>query len=247
MSHKLSSGSVEISLPYANSANIDGKYIVVYSTDGKKLYNIAGEPTYSNGTISFTDSTVKSYVVTVEQLGFEDIENHWARNSINFVSARGIFNGRSETQFDPDSPISRGMIVTVLGRLEGIDISDYNCMFSDVDKNQYYAPYIEWARRNGIVGGSGDNMFEPDRGVSRQELAVIIARYLRNMKGCNDLSDSEITYSDSSDIDSWAKADVNKVGNAGIITGSDGKFLPRSEATRAQAAAILERVVKFTA
>ena len=74
-------------------------------------------------------------------------------------------------------------------------------------------------------------------------MAVIIARYLE-FKGF-ELKDSEMEYSDYSDIDSWAKVSANKVGNAGIITGSDGAFLPKNAANRAQAAAILQRIVKY--
>ncbi len=243
MSEKLAAGSVAITLPYKNTSGVNGKHIVVYTTDGEKLVPIGTEASYSNGYLTFTDSAVRPYILTIEELGFEDIESHWAKNSINFVAARGIFNGRSETVFDPEGELSRGMLVTVLGRLEGIDVSGFNCMFEDVDKNQYYAPYIEWARRNSIVGGVGDNRFEPDRVVNRQEMAVIIARYLEH-KGF-ELSDAEMDYSDYKEIDSWAKTFANKVGNAGIITGADGAFLPKNSANRAQAAAILERIVKY--
>lgn len=243
VSKEIADGSVTVTLPYKNAAGVNDKHIVVYTTDGEKLIPIGTEASYSNGYLTFTDSTVRPYILTVEELGFEDIENHWAKNSINFVAARGIFNGRSETVFDPEGELSRGMLVTVLGRFEGIDVSGYNCMFTDVDKNQYYAPYIEWARRNNIVGGVGDNKFEPDRVVNRQEMAVIIARYLE-FKGFT-LDETEMNYSDYAEIDSWAKTFANKVGNAGIITGSDGAFLPKNAANRAQAAAILERIVKY--
>ncbi len=243
VSEEITDGSVTVTLPYKNAAGINGKHVVVYTTDGEKLIPIGTEASYSNGYLTFADSTIRPYILTVEELGFKDIENHWAKNSINFVAARGIFNGRSETVFDPEGELSRGMLVTVLGRFEGIDVSGFNCMFSDVDKNQYYAPYIEWARRNNIVGGVGDNKFEPDRVVNRQEMAVIIARYLE-FKGFT-LDETEMNYSDYAEIDSWAKTFANKVGNAGIITGSDGAFLPKNAANRAQAATILERIVKY--
>ena len=238
-------GSIKVTLPYEATSDIVGKYAVVYSynAEEKKLENIGSSASYAPGAMSFETSKVMPYVITIEAVGFEDIENHWARDYINFVATRGIFNGRSETEFDPDTALSRGMLVTVLGRLEQIDVSGYNCMFTDVDKNLYYAPYIEWARQNNIVGGVGDNKFEPDRSVTRQEIAVIVSRYLE-FKG-KTLKTDALTYSDSANIDSWAKESVNKAGNAGIITGVGTEFQPKNEATRAQAATILQRIISY--
>ena len=236
-------GNITVTLPYEATSDTVGKYAVVYSFDGEKLDNIGSSATYTPGAITFETSKVMPYIITVESLGFEDIETHWAKDYINFVAARGIFNGRSEAEFDPDSDLSRGMLVTVLGRLEQIDVSGYNCMFSDVDKNLYYAPYIEWARQNGIVGGVGDNKFEPDRSVTRQEIAVIVTRYLEFKN--KTLKTDSITYSDGTNIDSWAKDSVNKVGNAGIITGVGTEFQPKQNATRAQAATILQRIIAY--
>ena len=139
--------------------------------------------------------------------------------------------------------MTRGMLVTVLGRLEGINVENYNCAFEDVDKNMYYAPYIEWARREKIVGGVGDNKFEPDRMVTRQEMAVIIARYLDFKQVASDGKD--YGFGDAKTIDSWAVLSVNKMANLGIITGIDGNFEPKGSATRAQTATILRRVQKL--
>ena len=238
-------GSVKVTLPYEASSEIIGKYAVVstYDKAGAKLESVGSGASYTPGAMSFETKKVMPYVITVESVGFKDIEKHWARDYINFVAARGIFNGRSETEFDPDSALSRGMLVTVLGRLEQIDVSGFNCMFADVDKNLYYAPYIEWARQNNIVGGVGDNKFEPDRSVTRQEIAVIVSRYLE-FKG-KTLKTDALTYTDSAKIDGWAKDFVNKAGNAGIITGVGTEFQPKSNATRAQAATILQRIVAY--
>ncbi len=248
ITQKFTSGNVKVTLPYQRAIGVDANDIIVYAVDGDKLVSIANATysytTQSHGFLTFTDSGIRPYVVTTaNKVNFTDITNHWAKDSINFVAARGIFNGTSATTFNPEGELSRGMLVTVLGRLDGVDVSSFNCTFADVDKNQYYAPYIEWARTNNIVGGVGDNRFEPDRFVNRQEMAVIIARYLE-YKGIK-LVNTEMKYSDSAAIASWAKTAVNQVGNAGIITGADGAFLPTNSANRAQAAAILQRIVNL--
>ncbi len=249
LTQKITSGNVKVTLPYQKAATVNTNDIIIYAVDNGKLTSVPSKATYShstqsNGFLTFTDTGIRPYVVTTAtKVNFTDITNHWAKDSINFVAARGIFNGTSATTFNPEGELSRGMLVTVLGRLEGVDVSSYNCTFADVNKNQYYAPYIEWARTNNIVGGVGDNKFEPDRVVNRQEMAVIIARYL-TYKG-HSLVNTEVKYSDSATIASWAKTAVNQVGNAGIITGADGAFLPTNTANRAQAAAILQRIVNF--
>ncbi len=237
-------GNITVTLPYEAASDIVGKYAVVYAFDGEKLENIGSSITYTPGKMTFNTKNIDSYVVTTKELGFKDIKNHWARDNINYVAIRGIFNGSSETTFSPDAELSRGMLVTVLGRLEQIDVSGYNCMFEDVDKNLYYAPYIEWARKNGIVGGRTESQFDPDASVTRQEMAVIISRYLEKYKG-KTLSAVARTFSDAAKIPSWSKTDIYKVSNAGIITGVGTEFQPATKATRAQAATILRRIVEF--
>ena len=237
-------GNITVTLPYEAASDIVGKYAVVYAFDGEKLENIGSSITYTPGKMTFNTKNIDSYVVTTKELGFKDIKNHWARDNINYVAIRGIFNGSSETTFSPDAELSRGMLVTVLGRLEQIDVSGYNCMFEDVDKNLYYAPYIEWARKNGIVGGRTESQFDPDASVTRQEMAVIISRYLEKYKG-KTLSAVARTFSDAAKIPSWSKTDIYKVSNAGIITGVGTEFQPANKATRAQAATILRRIVEF--
>ncbi len=217
----------------------------LYAVNDDELAEITDGVSAADNTLSFYVTELTPYVAVGEtvKIKFTDIENHWARENIEFVVVRGIFNGKSEEIFDPDSVLSRGMLVTVLGRLENVDTSKYDCTFDDVGKDIYYAPYIEWARQNNIVGGVGDNKFEPERSVTRQEIAVIVARYLE-YKGL-ELKLDAMGYTDEASIDTWAKDAVNKVGNAGIITGVGTEFQPKNDATRAQAATILNRIVDF--
>ncbi|MCT4566582.1 MAG: NEAT domain-containing protein [Maledivibacter sp.] len=113
-----------------------------------------------------------------EELTFIDIGDHWAKEYIKIVAKKGIFTGTGDGQFRPNDVVTRGMLVTVLGRLYGADIEeDSDSEFSDVDGDSYYSGYIAWAADNKIVNGVGENKFAPDRAVSREEVAVIFARY----------------------------------------------------------------------
>ncbi|MDR2089653.1 MAG: S-layer homology domain-containing protein, partial [Clostridiales Family XIII bacterium] len=95
---------------------------------------------------------------------FYDVKpTDWFYSDVEFVVKNGLFQGVSASSFSPGSPMTRGMIVTVLGRLYGADENAYaNSSFSDVSAGQYYTAYVEWAKANGIVNGVGDNLFAPN-------------------------------------------------------------------------------------
>lgn len=109
---------------------------------------------------------------------FTDTAKHWARDAINFAVGKGLFNGTSDTTFSPDSGMTRGMFVTILGRLSSVDASKYKTgSFADVDAVQYYAPYVAWAAENKIAGGTGGGRFDPESTVTREQAAVMLANY----------------------------------------------------------------------
>lgn len=119
--------------------------------------------------------------VTFEEAGvpvFDDTVSHWAKDAIDFVVEKGLFNGTSQITFSPDNSMTRGMFVTVLGRMHGADISKYKTVsFTDVDTSQYYAPYVAWAAENKIVSGIGSNRFAPGNTVTREQAAAMLANY----------------------------------------------------------------------
>ena len=176
---------------------------------------------------------------------FDDISGHWASNDISFVTSRMLFSGVSSAMFDAEGEMTRGMLVTVIGRLANIDVTQYSgkMRFADVNESAYYAPYIKWASDNSIVSGVGSTQFEPDRQVNREEMAVIIGRFVtrNNYK----LTQSEkAAFNDEDTISVWAFKDVELLKSAGILSGmGDGTFSPRYSLTRAQAAAVLRRLI----
>jgi heme-binding NEAT domain protein len=109
---------------------------------------------------------------------FKDTASHWAEKIISFAVSKGVFDGTGDGLFSPDAPMTRGMFATSLGRLNGIEAGEYaQVSFTDVSADKYYAPYVQWARENGIVNGVNDNSFAPDEAVTREEAAVIFANY----------------------------------------------------------------------
>ncbi len=176
---------------------------------------------------------------------FTDTKGHGSY--IDFVTARNLFYGTGQNTFSPDLSMNRSMLVAVLGRLGDIDVSGFAASkFIDVNSNAYYAPYISWAAQNGIVHGVGGNRFLPEQAITREQLATIIVNYI-NFTGLklSNISTDTISFADENEISPYAKEAVMTMKKAGIIYGkSNNRFDPKGTATRAEVAAMLERLVK---
>jgi uncharacterized repeat protein (TIGR02543 family) len=180
---------------------------------------------------------------------FSDVGNSaWYYGDVEYAHTRGLFSGTSDSTFDPSATMTRGMIVTVLGRLRGVDTSSYGISsFGDVENGQYYTAYIEWAKESGIVTGIGNGKFAPDAKISRQDLAVIILRYSEFAGIQLSVTSQSAAFADETQITDYAKNAVNALSGGGIINGkSDNFFDPKGSATRAEAAAMLHRFIEKT-
>ena len=178
---------------------------------------------------------------------FTDINGHWAKEHILFAVSRGLFSGTSETTFSPNTTLTRGMFVTALGRLAGINPADYqNRKFTDVKANAYYAPYVNWAASKGIVGGTTSTTFAPDSNITREQMAVIMKNYADKMGYSIPKTLEAVTFADNAQISSWAKDAVKAMQQAGVLSGKENnRFDPQGNATRAEAATVLHRFVEI--
>ena len=175
---------------------------------------------------------------------FTDIsENDWFYADVAYVYANGLMAGTSMITFSPNVTTTRGMIVTILYRLEGEPTLSGICPFDDVKSGLYYEKAITWAAAKGIVSGYGSDLFGPDDPITREQMAVILFRYA-HYKGL-DVSAGEdtniLSYNDALDISEYAFPAMQWICGESILNGSDGNLMPRGSATRAQVAAILHR------
>ncbi|RAU99864.1 S-layer homology domain-containing protein [Paenibacillus sp. YN15] len=239
------------------------KHVIV---DGK---SVGAEETYTfekvqkAATISVSFEKIKSAAEGTKQteadleaelakIVFEDTAGHWAEKSIQLAVSKQLFEGVSDKQFAPDATMTRGMLVTVLGRLAKVKVDSYTTVpFADVDPDQYYAKYVAWAADNRIVSGFEDGSFAPDQAISREQLAVIFANYIKFAGIDLTLLYADAAaeqFADADSISPWAADSVRLARQAGIVQGrEDNRFDPKGTATRAEVTAIIARALDFFA
>ncbi len=177
---------------------------------------------------------------------FSDIAGHWAKASIEYVVGKKLFSGVSESRFAPDANMTRGMLVTVLGRAYGLETAAYSPkqVFTDVPLSAYYAPYVAWAYENKIVNGMGDGLFAPEKPVTRGQMAVIITNYMKYI-GKGAASTDDLHYADAAEIQSWGLEGVRFATANGLMSGTgENRFQFGGLSTRAQVATVMERLIK---
>ena len=173
-------------------------------------------------------------------LPFTDVpESAWYYEDVRYVWKNGLFNGVSDTLFKPGDTMERGMVTTLLYRLEGEPEVSYSSVFSDVPNGQWYTEGTLWCARMGIVTGVGDGRFAPRQIVTRQQIAVMLYNYaVKTGLTAGERGDLS-AFSDAGSVASWAKEGMSWAVGAGIFSGSGGKLRPEGLADRAQMAAII--------
>ena len=247
----LNGKTISVAVPYTSAKNEQSGNLYAVSVD------TAGKVQWL--TKSSYDADQKAVIVQMTQAGiygvgydakvsaFTDIENHWAKDNIFFVVSRGLLNGTSATTFSPNTGMTRGMFVTALGRLAGIDPADYQAgKFTDVKADAYYVPYVNWAASKGIVSGTTDTTFAPDSQITREQMAVILKNYAAKLGYTIPKTLEAVTFADNTKISSQVKEAVKSMQQAGILAGrTNNRFDPKGTATRAEVATVLRRFVEI--
>lgn len=199
-------------------------------------------------TFTMPASAVKvgvSYVKATETPSgtkFNDVSaNDWFASAVDYVTGKGMMNGTADNTFSPKANTTRGMVVTVLYRLEN-QPSTSAASFTDVASGAYYANAVAWANANGIVSGYGSGKFGPNDKVTREQLAAILYRYAQYKKYDVSGAKSLDGYTDAQSVSSYAVPALQWANAVGVVTGKSGNKLdPKGNATRAEVAAMLMR------
>ena len=222
-----SSTSAKVEIPVENVT--PGTVAVIVHPDGTEEIIKNTLATESGVAVTLSDGETVKIVDNTKT--FDDVgDAHWSADAVTFVSSRELFQGTSETTFDPDTAMSRGMIVTVLARFDGVDTSG---------GSSWYEAGMQWAVEAGISDGSG-----MDQSLTREQLATMLYRYA----GSPAVTGSVNTFPDAGSVSGFAADAMAWAVENGLISGmGDGTLAPQGQATRAQVAAILQRFVAHTA
>ena len=179
-----------------------------------------------------------------EKETFKDVKkDDWFYKAVDYVYKKELMNGTGKNEFSPNISTTRGMIVTILYRLEGSP-EVANSTFTDVASTEYYAKAVAWGEANGIVKGYGEGIFGPNDIITREQLAAIMYRYSNYKK--YDVSAGEdtniLSYNDISELSEYAVSSMQWACGESLVSGIGNNLLaPRGNATRAQVAMILMR------
>lgn len=237
---------VRLSFVFDPSAVPEGSELAVCYFDPKTSQWVRLDSTVSGNIVSATvDHFTLFAVMAVNKMPTEipatflDTDGHWAQDAIGQLVRSGAVSGYPDGHFRPDAPITRGEFVMMLVKALNLRSENESQVFNDT-RDHFARDYIAVAATHGRVMGYGNNTFDPDALITREQMAVISVKTL-----AVEAAESVTPYSDSDDISSWAKDSVLKATQKGILTGyTDSTFRPKGHTTRAEAAQVILRLIK---
>ena len=239
------SAGAKVTITVTPGRNATVQRITVTDEDGQRLKLTENR----DGTYSFTmpSGTANVYVrFSGSGLPFADVPSgSWYYDDVAYVFDTGLMTGLTVTAFGPNLSTTRGMIVTILWRMENEPAAKHGCPFADVRRGSYYEQAIAWASENGIVTGFDASTFAPDRAITREQLAAILFRFAayRGMDAVT-LRENLSSFQDQAAISAYAVSALNWAVGEGLMQGTGDKLEPTGSATRAQVAAMLRRFMQ---
>lgn len=233
-------GGVEITVPYSKDG-VDEDLLGVYYFNES-----TGNWEYVGGQIDKTDNQLtvqlehlSKYAVLEYEKKFDDIsESHWAFKTLQVMTAKHIVNGTTETTFSPGKTTTRAQFVAMMVRALGLENSEETPNFSDVKNNDWFAKDVATAVNAGLINGLPDGTFAPNKVITREQMAIIIVRAYEFKKGeIQAEPNGFLIFKDHNQMDAGAKEFIGKASAAGLMAGpGEGKFAPKANANRVQAA-----------
>ncbi|GAA3413850.1 InlB B-repeat-containing protein [Paenibacillus hodogayensis] len=195
---------------------------------------------------SFTNGV---YALVKNHKTFADVDKHWSKNAVNDLASRFIVNGIDETHYNPDGAVTRAEFAAIIVRALGLSNTGGNAAFTDVKSGDWYAGVVSKAQEYGIIDGYEDGSFRPANTITREEAMALVIRAMKltGLETAITTTDIEATlsmFSDSEAVSAWAKPAVALAVRNGIVNGTDAGLMPASDITRAETAAIVQRMLR---
>ncbi|NIK70567.1 S-layer homology domain-containing protein [Paenibacillus sp. BK720] len=240
---------VTVSIPYTPTAEElkAPEHIVVFYIDseGSRIPVPNGHYEAKTGQVIFTTKHFSKYAVQFNQVSFNDLSSAaWASEAIDALAAKGVIQGKAEGIFDPQSSITRAEFITLLMRALELPQRAAAAGFGDVSESAYYYDALAGAKAYGIVTGTGDNRFEPNKRITREDTFVMTARALDALHQLDASANGDLSsFKDAADISEYAQASISALAAASIVQGDAAGIHPKSDLTRAEAAVMIYRIL----
>ncbi len=253
---------VQILLAYDGGSHTPNERLAVYklsnAEEGEAEYVSGAYRDDESGQVRFEVQTTGDFILYAATGTFHDVTDaHWAYRAIHELADRGVVQGAPEQSFQPARTLTRADYALLLVRalkLKGAElrsggVANQGERFSDVASDAYYAEQLELARLHGLILGTAEARFRPDASISRQDMFIMTARALRladdDVLGMPDVTSTDMArFADWSDIADYALPHVALLNEEGLVKGdSQGRVAPQAFASRAEAAALVHRLL----
>jgi len=244
-------GKATVSVPYTLQPGENPESVVIYYlADNSSLITLRGRYDAESGFVVFTTTHFSNFVIGYNPVNFNDIATDaWYKNAVGFIAARGITSGIGNNMFGPEAKLTRAQFVVLL--MNAYQISTQNQgessqieNFSDAG-NTYYTDYLLTAKALGIVNGIGNNLFDPEKEITRQEMFVVLYNALKVIDEVPVyVNNTQLSsFNDADKIASWANEALSSFVKTGTVGGYNNNLYPTATTTRAEIAQVLYNVL----
>ncbi len=245
-------GTIQISIVYTPAEGEKTAGLGLYYLNGEKAERVSG---------SYYDEKTKAVVGETDHLSlyavgydetqamnvFADVKaDDWFRTAVYDLYNKNILSGKTKTTYAPQDNVTRAEFATILAKAAGADLTgEAKQVFGDVAADAWYAGAAAWANEAGVASGTGNGNFSPEANITRQDMAVMLTKYISSVaKKELEVKNEAVTFTDSASIAEYAAEAVKTMQTGGIISGvkaADGSysFKPTANATRAEAASMV--------
>lgn len=237
---------VTASIPYVPTAaereHPESITVWYINGNGKAVSIPNGHYNASTGKVSFAVTHFSDYAIGYQNVSFHDVsEDAWYGKAVGFIAARDITTGTGNGKFSPDAKLTRGAFLVMVMKAYGIDpVSNGADNFADAG-DTWYTDYLAGAKQRGISAGTGNNLFAPDKEITREEMFTLLYNTLKSVEALpQENSGNQLSaFSDAAQVSSWAKEAMTLLVQAGTVSGNNGKLSPATTTTRAEMAQVL--------
>jgi hypothetical protein len=239
---------MEVAVPFELKGQNPNQITVYMLDENGKVKNMKGSYDAELGTVSFITNNTGKYFIKVNPVEFNDINGKyaWAKNQIQSLASKEIIEGEQKNIFNPSGNITRAQFVKMVVCLFGLEDKNANTTFKDVNKNDWFYTYVSAAEMAQIIDARTKGTFRPNESITRQDMAIMLAKALVNCREMSKRNVSDINFSDKASIDNLELDYIATAIKCKLIEGyPDGSFKPNANASRAEAVEVMYKALRI--